>query len=108
MKNFIILLSLLLFGAGCITKTTILVEAIRSSGSAQVLLSNLSDREREVMKWTARGYSSREIGDMLSISGKTVDTYRSRLMQKLDLLHRSELVDLALKAGMLEEINIEE
>ena len=90
------------------TATTVLVEAIRSSGSAQVLLSNLSDREREVMRWTARGYSSREIGDMLSISGKTVDTYRSRLMQKLDLQHRSELVELALKAGMLEETNIDE
>lgn len=81
--------------------TTVLVKAMRGAGNAQVMLSTLSDREREVMRWTARGYSSREIGNMLSISGKTVDTYRSRLMQKLSLDHRSELVELAFQAGML-------
>ncbi|MDX1600111.1 MAG: response regulator transcription factor [Anaerolineales bacterium] len=81
--------------------TTVLVDAMRDEGKAQVLLTTLSDREREVMRWTARGFSSREIGDRLSISGKTVDTYRSRLMQKLRLEHRSELVDLAYRAGML-------
>lgn len=81
--------------------TMVLVRSIRSSGGAQVLLSTLSDREREVMQWTARGYSSREIGEMLSISSKTVDTYRSRLMHKLNLEHRSELVELAYRAGML-------
>lgn len=81
--------------------TTELVRSMRGAGDAQVLLTTLSDREREVMRWTARGYSSREIGDMLSISGKTVDTYRSRLMQKLSLEHRAGLVDLAYKAGML-------
>lgn len=88
--------------------TTVLVESIRSAGNAQVILSTLSDREREVMQWTARGYSSREIGDKLSISGKTVDTYRSRLMQKLNLEHRAELVDLAYRAGMLGEEQVEE
>lgn len=81
--------------------TTVLVQSIRNAGGAQVILSTLSDREREVMQWTARGYSSREIGEMLAISGKTVDTYRSRLMQKLDIDHRSELVELAYRAGML-------
>lgn len=81
--------------------TTVLVKAMRRAGNAQVMLSTLSDREGEVMRWTARGYSSREIGNMLSISGKTVDTYRSRLMQKLSLDHRSELVELAFQAGML-------
>lgn len=80
---------------------TELVESIRTADSVQVTLSTLSDREREVMQWTARGYSSREIGDMLAISGKTVDTYRSRIMQKLQLEHRSQLVDLAFKAGMI-------
>ncbi len=81
--------------------TTVLVQSIRNAGGAQVLLSTLSDREREVLQWTARGYSSREIGEMLSISGKTVDTYRSRLMHKLNLEHRAELVELAYRAGML-------
>lgn len=87
---------------------TELVESIRTADSVQVTLSTLSDREREVMQWTARGYSSREIGDMLAISGKTVDTYRSRIMQKLNLEHRSQLVDLAFKAGMIGQSTVGE
>lgn len=61
----------------------------------------LSDREREVLKMTAEGFSSSEIGEKLFISPKTVDTYRARVMEKLNLHHRSELVRMAVKAGML-------
>lgn len=61
----------------------------------------LSDREREVLAMTAEGYSSTEIGEKLFISPKTVDTYRSRIMQKLELHHRSELVRFALSTGLL-------
>ena len=50
---------------------------------------------------TAEGYSSGEIGKKLYLSPKTVDTYRARLMQKLGLSHRSELVRLALDTGLL-------
>ena len=42
------------------------------------------------------GFSSSEIGKKLFISPKTVDTYRARIMEKLDLHHRSELVRFAL------------
>jgi two-component system response regulator NreC len=66
-------------------------------------LRRLSAREQEVLALTAEGYSSREIGKKLFISGKTVDTYRSRIMQKLGLTHRSELVRFALKVGLLKE-----
>jgi len=64
-------------------------------------LDPLSDREREVLGYTAEGYSSSEIGRKLFISPKTVDTYRSRIMQKLGLHHRSELVRFALRTGLL-------
>jgi two-component system response regulator NreC len=64
-------------------------------------LEKLSDREREVLALTAEGYSSAEIGKKLFLSPKTVDTYRARLMQKLGLSHRSELVRLALDTGLL-------
>jgi two-component system response regulator NreC len=67
-------------------------------------LRQLSSREQEVLALTAEGYSSREIGIKLFISGKTVDTYRSRIMQKLGLNHRSELVRFALKVGLLKEM----
>ena len=64
-------------------------------------LEELSEREREVLALAAEGYSSTEIGKKLFLSPKTVDTYRSRLMQKLGLSHRSELVRFALKTGVL-------
>ncbi len=62
----------------------------------------LSEREEEVLRLTAEGYTSHEIGEKLVISAKTVDTYRSRIMEKLSLKHRSELVRYALKHGLLE------
>lgn len=64
----------------------------------------LSDREREVVILTAGGYSSREIGERLDISSKTVDTYRARSMEKLGFHHRWELVRYALKTGLLGEL----
>jgi two-component system response regulator NreC len=64
-------------------------------------LESLSDREREVLALTAEGYSSAEIGKKLFLSPKTVDTYRARMMQKLGLTHRAELVRLALETGLL-------
>lgn len=64
-------------------------------------LEKLSERERSVLGMTAEGFSSTEIGEKLFISPKTVDTYRARLMEKLGLTHRSELVRTAVKAGLL-------
>jgi two-component system response regulator NreC len=64
----------------------------------------LSDREREVLRMTAEGFSSTEIGEKLFISPKTVDTYRARVMEKLGLNHRSELVRMAVRAGMLKAL----
>ncbi len=67
-------------------------------------LQALSAREREVLALTAEGFSSREIGEKLFISPKTVDTYRSRIMEKLGLSHRSELVRFALEVGLLKRV----
>jgi two-component system response regulator NreC len=64
----------------------------------------LSAREQEVLALTAEGFSSREIGERLFISPKTVDTYRARIMEKLGLTHRSELVRFALKTGLLKQL----
>jgi two-component system, NarL family, response regulator NreC len=61
----------------------------------------LTEREREVLKLTVEGFSNQEIADKLIISPKTVDTYRARIMEKLNLHHRSELIRYALKKGLL-------
>lgn len=59
----------------------------------------LSDMETEVLKLAAQGYTSKEIGEYLSISPSTADTYRMRIMQKLGLTRRSELVRWARDYG---------
>jgi two-component system response regulator NreC len=61
----------------------------------------LTEREREVLKLTVEGFSNQEIADKLIISPKTVDTYRARIMEKLNLHHRSELIRYALNKGLL-------
>jgi two-component system response regulator NreC len=61
----------------------------------------LSEREREVVKLTAEGYTAAQAGDILALSPKTVETYRHRAMQKLGLTNRAELVRYALRAGLL-------
>ena len=62
----------------------------------------LTPREREVLRLTAEGYTGQEIGERLVLSPKTVDTYRQRVMEKLNLHHRSELVKYALRKGLLQ------
>jgi len=61
----------------------------------------LTEREQNVLKFVARGYSAPEIGEKLFISPKTVDTYKQRINEKLGLAHRSDYVDFALKIGLL-------
>jgi DNA-binding NarL/FixJ family response regulator len=63
----------------------------------------LTDRERDVLRLVAQGYSAPEIGEKLFISPKTVDTYKQRIQEKLGLMHRSDYVQLALKLGLLAE-----
>ncbi len=66
------------------------------------LWATLSDREQEVLRLVALGYTSKEIADQLALSIKTVDTYRARGMEKLGLRNRATLVRFALARGLLE------
>lgn len=61
----------------------------------------LSAREQEVLSYLVHGYSLGAIADDLHLSVKTVSTYKSRLMQKLDCTTKSELVDYALHHHLL-------
>ena len=71
------------------------------SGDERDFQEVLSEREREVVRLTAEGYSAQQAADQLSLSSKTVETYRHRAMQKLGLTNRAELVQYALSAGLL-------
>lgn len=61
----------------------------------------LTQRERDVLRLVAQGFSAPEIGGRLYISPKTVDTYKQRIQEKLGLAHRSDYVQFALKLGLL-------
>ncbi len=61
----------------------------------------LTGRERDVLRGIALGYSAPEIGAQLQISPKTVDTYKQRIQEKVDLAHRSQYVQFALRLGLL-------
>jgi DNA-binding NarL/FixJ family response regulator len=61
----------------------------------------LSEREREVLAYIARGFSAPEIGVKMLISPKTVDSFKHRINEKLCISHRSQYVDFALKLGLL-------
>jgi DNA-binding NarL/FixJ family response regulator len=71
------------------------------SGDERDFQEILSDRERDVVRLTAEGYSAQQAATQLSLSVKTVETYRHRAMQKLGLTNRAELVQYALRAGLL-------
>ncbi|WP_207308531.1 response regulator transcription factor [Bacillus timonensis] len=61
----------------------------------------LSEREKEVLEWIAKGYSNKDIAEHLVISVKTVESHKSNLMEKLGLKTRPELVKYAMKKGLL-------
>ncbi|MFC3883143.1 response regulator [Bacillus songklensis] len=61
----------------------------------------LSDREKEVLTLIAKGYSNKEVAEKLVISVKTVETHKSNLMEKLKMKTRPELVEYAVKKGLL-------
>lgn len=61
----------------------------------------LTYREREVLRLMARGYSMSQVAQLLCISVKTVDTHKTRMMEKLGFTEKAELVEYALRYGML-------
>lgn len=60
---------------------------------------SLTEREAYVLKSVARGKSLKEIGYELSLSSKTVETYKARGTAKLNISGRREIVDYAIRAG---------
>lgn len=66
-------------------------------------LAQLSEREVEVLRLIALGYSNKEIAEMLYLSVKTVETYKARVMEKLELTTRAALVRFALQHGLMDD-----
>ena len=83
--------------------TRFLVEEYRHGlrGLSHDPYEQLTDRERDVLKLVAEGYTTQEIADMLLVSPKTAEGHRTKLMAKLDIHNRTELVKYALRKGII-------
>jgi two-component system, NarL family, response regulator NreC len=85
--------------AEVLVRDAISPEASDRDGAAGKSL--LSDRELQVLKLVAEGFSSREVAEQIFVSTKTVETYRSRFAEKLGLKSRAQIVQYALNLGLL-------
>lgn len=72
----------------------------RETAELESPLASLSPREREILQLVVEGKSSADIADVLALSPKTVETYRSRLMRKLGLSDLPSLVKFAIQHGL--------
>jgi len=82
--------------------TNVLVEGFlqRATIDAESDALALSTREREVLQLVAEGKSSAQIADILSLSERTIETHRKRIMDKLDLRTVAELTKYAIREGL--------
>ncbi|WP_255711007.1 response regulator [Pelosinus baikalensis] len=62
----------------------------------------LTEREKQTLRLVAMGYANKDIAEQLCLSVKTVEAYKARIMEKLDLKTRPEMVRYAMKKGLLD------
>lgn len=79
------------------TASTVLARLTNPEAKGNSIIDSLTDRELQVFEMTGRGLSTREIGAQMHIDIKTVDTYRTRIKEKLRLRSSSELLQLAIR-----------
>ncbi|MBP7964572.1 MAG: response regulator transcription factor [Caldilineaceae bacterium] len=85
------------------TAAKALMGSIQDDRSETAQFEALSEREQDVIRLTVQGFTSREIGEKLDIGSKTVETYRQRATEKLQIEHRSGLIKFAVRAGLLDD-----
>jgi DNA-binding NarL/FixJ family response regulator len=61
----------------------------------------LTDREKEILKLVAEGYTTKEIADISVVSAKTVEGHKTNLMAKLDIHNKTDLVKYAIRKGII-------
>ena len=74
---------------------------LKTRGHTLDLLETLTNRERQILHLAAKGCGNIEIAEILSISPRTVEVHRSKVMSKLGLRNQSELIRLAIQRGIL-------
>ncbi|MHA0855438.1 response regulator [Paenibacillus sp. CMAA1364] len=66
------------------------------------LFESLTEREKEILSLVAKGYTNKEVAELLLISVKTVENHKGNIMEKLQLDNRRELIKLAYRRGLLD------
>ncbi len=86
-------------------KTSSAPGPIQETNANAVSLDVLSQRERQVLEMIAQGASNLEIGQQLELSHKTIARHRERIMKKLNMHSRTELVKFAIRTGLVQLTN---
>ncbi len=81
--------------------------SLKKTSSREDLYAKLSNREREVFQMIAEGHSTRKISDILCVSPSTVKTHRANIMEKLKLENISQLIQFAIRLGIVDVQNQE-
>jgi len=74
---------------------------LRDGGDEPTPLEALTDRQREILQLVAEGKSTKDIAHLLDLSVKTVETHRTRIMERLDIHDVPGLVRFAIRAGLI-------
>lgn len=74
----------------------------QATGEIKDTFELLTEREKEILGLVAKGYTNKEVADLLSISAKTVENHKANLMEKLGLSTRRDLIRFAAKRGLLD------
>ncbi|MGO2451640.1 response regulator transcription factor [Pseudomonas taetrolens] len=69
-------------------------------------LHSLTPRERDVLLPLVKGYTTREMAELLGVSPKTIDLYRARVMTRMQARHLPDLVGMAIAAGLVDPLNL--
>lgn len=80
----------------------LMAELLRGETTMAARGTALTDREREVLAWLARGLSSKEVAQRLDISVRTVETHRANLMHKLGVKSVALLIQVAIREGIID------
>ncbi|AWI87257.1 DNA-binding response regulator [Methylobacterium sp. DM1] len=70
----------------------------------RILMASLSVREEEIIRFVALGYTNKEIAAKLAITSKSIETYKARAAEKLDLRSRAKIVQYAVLRGWLHSV----
>ncbi|NMY74594.1 response regulator [Pseudomonas sp. WS 5071] len=80
--------------------------ASQELSEVQARLNSLTPRERDVLMPLVKGYTTREIAELLAVSVKTIDLYRSRVMKRMQAHHLPDLVGMAIAAGLVDPLKL--